>query len=119
MARIWTEPRPPSPNEPSASEPVTIHVRVCGFTFQFGTAAQLDRTLAFYREKIRPSSRLPADYRMPGGWSIPIAHDEQRWFERLPPRLLTNEHRPKVVAALEHATAVARGEARPSRTPGA
>ena len=71
-------------------------VRVCSFTFEFQTAEQLEACLAYYGQKIHPSSRVPEVY-FGDHW------EAQRWFERLPMYLLEEPKRKRVVAALEKA----------------
>lgn len=71
-------------------------VRVCSFTFEFQTIEELEAHLAFYRQKIHPTSRLPEPH-FGDHW------EAQRWFERLPMYLLEGPRRKKVVAALEKA----------------
>jgi hypothetical protein len=78
----------------------TYFVEVCGFTFRFGSVAQIETVLAYYRQKLHPSSRLP-DSR----W-LRAEHDvAQRWYERLPGYLREEPKRVRVVAALERALA--------------
>lgn len=76
-------------------------VRVCGFRFIFHSLMQLELCLEYYRLEHRPSTRLPVHTGAYGGdhW------ETQRWFERLPQRLLQKSKRPIVVAALERAVA--------------
>ena len=75
-------------------------VHVCGFRFLFHSVMQLELCLDYYRLEHRPSTRLPVHTGLYGGdhW------ETQRWFERLPQRLLEKSKRPVVVAALERAT---------------
>ena len=76
----------------------TYFVRVCGFTFAFGSVAQIETTLAYYARKIHPSSRLPDS-----DW-LRAEHDvAQRWFERLPQYLLEGPKRRRVIQALQRA----------------
>ena len=94
-------PFPPSPTLPASLASREVwYVRVCSFTFEFQTIEQLEACLAYYQQKIRPSSRIPRE-RLPdyGGDS----GECQRWFERLPMYLLEEPKRKKVVAALEKA----------------
>jgi len=76
-------------------------VSVCGFRFLFHSVLQLELCLEYYRLEHRPSTRLPVHTGLYGGdhW------ETQRWFERLPQRLLEKSKRPLVVAALERAAA--------------
>jgi len=74
-------------------------VSVCGFTFEFHSVLQLDLSLEYYSMEHHPSSRLPVYTENIGG-----DHGEcQRWFERLPQKLLDKSKRSKVVAALTRA----------------
>ena len=76
----------------------TYFVRVCGFTFRFGSVAQIPSVLEYYSQKIRQSSRLA-----PSDW-LKAEHDvAQRWFERLPAYLLEEPKRLLVVKALQKA----------------
>ena len=115
MARIWKEERkghwsqhfdlhayaglPPhdvSPNQKLV--PVwTYCVDVCGFTFRFGSVAQIRPVLEYYQQKIRPTSRRDTTGRE-------FERDvSQRWFERLPGHLLQEPKRLKVIKALQAA----------------
>ena len=86
-----------SPNEKLV--PVyTYVVEVCGFTFRFGSVAQIDCALEYYSRKIQSSSRLPDSE-----W-LRAEHDvAQRWYERLPLYLRKENNRLKVVKALRQA----------------
>src|SRR5437763_142268 len=121
MARIWKEfsrrwpqsgmglgwlpdasPYPPGPAEPASGGRIDPHpvycVEVCGFTFRFESVAQIRAALAFYRNKVHPSSRI-SGVMEPGGFN---EHDlVQRWYERVPQRLQREGKRHRVVAALE------------------
>lgn len=75
-----------------------VFVHVCSFTFRFDSKAQLERVLAFYEQKILPSSRVSESQL--GGcdhW------EAQRWFERLPQFLREEPKRQKVLRALREA----------------
>ncbi|HEX7730937.1 MAG TPA: hypothetical protein VF392_18035 [Terracidiphilus sp.] len=83
-----------------------IVVEVASFTFRFIDANQLRQCLAYYQEKIHPSSRVSAtklaselgeDWREQRGWEV------ERWFERLPMYLLEEPKRLKVIKALTRA----------------
>ncbi|MEX0653296.1 MAG: hypothetical protein WD534_10225 [Phycisphaeraceae bacterium] len=69
-------------------------VEVASFTFEFQSLEQIETCLAFFREKLHPSSRLP---------NVRLEHYWQRWYERLPSRLFKQSQRQKVIAALERA----------------
>ena len=78
----------------------TYFVEVCGFTFRFGSVAQIEAVLEYYRQKLHPSSRLPDS-----DW-LRAEHDvAQRWYERLPGYLREEPKRVRVVKALERALA--------------
>jgi hypothetical protein len=77
-------------------------VHVAAFTFHFFSVAQVRDCLAYYSQKVHPSSRAPlgaADH-----WEL------QRWFERLPMYLLEEPKRVKVIKAPERALKVAESE---------
>ena len=116
MAQIWKEERqghwsehfdlhgyqglPPhdvSPN-PKLVPVYTYFVRVCCFTFRFGSVAQITPVLEYYRQKIRPSTRRDTNHY---AFERDVA---QRWFERLPGHLREEPKRQKVVKALERAS---------------
>jgi hypothetical protein len=76
------------------------YVRVCSFTFEFNHPDQVDACLGYYSQKVRPSSRIPAnELHLFGG----DQSECQRWFERLPMYLLEEPKRLKVVQALTQA----------------
>lgn len=80
-----------------------VVVDVASFTFQFFSIQQLRDCLAYYQQKIRPSSRLSiggADH-----W------EAQRWFERLPVHLLESSKRKRVVKALNEALSLFESDA--------
>ena len=87
----------PAPQPP---DPLIVHwvylVDVCSFTFQFISLDQLRECLRYFREPLHRTSRLP---------DVTLEHYWQRWFERIPQRLLQGAKRRKVVAALERALA--------------
>jgi hypothetical protein len=87
-----------------------ILVRVASFTFRFVDIEHLRECLAYFRQKIHPSSRVPAkrlvadvgeDWRTQRSWEI------ERWFERLPMYLMEEPKRQKVVKALSEALQLA------------
>jgi hypothetical protein len=87
-----------------------IVVHVASFKFGFRSLDQLRTCLAYYEQKTRPSSRIPAktlaadlgeDWRRLRGWDV------ERWFERLPMYLLEEPKRQKVLKALRKALAIA------------
>src|SRR5437867_7343304 len=75
-------------------------VRTCCFEFEFHSLDQLQACLAYFSRKIQPTSRIPEkDLPNYGG-----DHSEvQRWFERLPMKLMDNHRTPKVATALRSA----------------
>ena len=90
----YPAPPPDESRDPKLDPTPAYFVSVCGFTFEFWSVAQIEMALRFYRDKIRPSSRMP-------NWG---EHDvTQRWYERLPMYLRENSKRERVVKALERA----------------
>jgi hypothetical protein len=70
-------------------------VAVASFTFEFHSLDQIRATIEYFSQKVRPSSRIPKFY------SHGIDHWEtQRWYERIPMRLLKEPRRLQVVKAL-------------------
>lgn len=130
MARIWKEPWDTSTSRhavdwsvegivdwsPDALAPIEAHkknptlvphesvfVDVCSFTFRFESLPQLERAIAYYEQKILPSSIFPKtkeghNYSADSG-------ENQRWYERLPLFLREEPKRQKVVKALRAARA--------------
>ena len=111
MAQIWSEPfdaykhqnrmlEVPAVTGEQHRAPTLLRrdvyfVRVCGFTFEFHSIEQLRACLAYYAQKIQPSSRQnigAADH-----WEC------ERWFERLPLFLREEPKRVRAVKALEEA----------------
>jgi len=85
------------PQLPTSLKPKEVlYVKVCSFTFAFHSLAQLEGCLEYYRQRIRPTSRIP-EVQLGGSdhWEC------QRWFERLPMYLLEEPKRKRVVAALQ------------------
>lgn len=90
----------------SLVQPYTIMVRVASFTFEFERVQQLRDCLAYYQQKVHPSSRIPAKkmaFGTRGDWRKLRGWDVERWFERLPMYLLEEPKREKVVKALARA----------------
>ena len=75
-------------------------VTVASFTFRFISAGQIKDCLAYYEQKIHPSSMRPIDPAI-DRWEC------QRWFERLPMYLMEEPKHTKVVEALKRALASA------------
>jgi hypothetical protein len=86
---------PPVPSRDEHLDPGwALFVTVCGFTFEFWSADEIEAALRFYREKVHPARRMPT-------WG---EHDvTQRWYERAPQHLQANGKRERVVKALERA----------------
>lgn len=87
----------PSP-DPSAHRKLdprpAFFFRVCGFTFEFWSVAQIETALAFYPDKLHPSTRKPT-------WG---EHDvTQRWYQRVPQYPQKSGTRELVVKALKRA----------------
>jgi len=87
---------------PTLAPHESVFVDVCSFTFRFEGLPQLERAIAYYEQKILPSSIIPPkgfhDY---GGDS----GEAQRWYERLPLFLREEPKRRKVAKALRAARA--------------
>jgi hypothetical protein len=99
MARIWKD-RSRRYGTRNLLPYETLRVRVCSFTFRFEDADELRRCLAYFEQKVRPSSRVPlTEIRKIrcGRWC------SERWFERLPMYLLEEPKGQKVVGALKQA----------------
>jgi len=80
----------------------SVFVHVCSFTFRFETLPQLERVIAYYEQKIPPSSIIPTNELSAYGGD----HGEvQRWYERLPLFLREEPKRQKVIKALHDARA--------------
>jgi hypothetical protein len=69
-------------------------VEAAGFIFQFASLDQLRAALAYFGQRIHPSSREPG---------VEREHYWQRWFERLPQWLSEEPRRIRVVSALSRA----------------
>jgi len=111
MARFWKEKLDPSkhtdfmghhhvgglPVQPPRDNLVghwVYFVSVCSFTFQFQSLQQLEECLAFFSQKVRPSSMVS---------NITLEHYWQSWEQRLPQWLFKEAKRQKVVKALQGA----------------
>ena len=73
-------------------------VEVCSFTFQFLSEPQLQEAISYFSKKTHPSTRE---------YNNGLEHYWQKWFERLPPGLVSNGKRQKVLAALQKAKLIA------------
>jgi len=78
----------------------SVFVNVCSFTFRFESLPQLERAIAYYEQKILPSSILPKPKE---GYSYGDSGEAQRWYERLLQFLREEPKRRKVVKALREA----------------
>jgi len=113
MARISKELIKTYNGQASLTPHHVIVAKVASFTFRFRTADQLRECINYYKQKTRPSSRIPAkkiaaelgpDWRTLRGWEV------ERWFERLPMYLLEEPKRQKVIKALSKALEVIEAE---------
>ena len=96
--QMWGEGAQPDVSRDEKLDPHGVYfVRTCCFEFEFHSLDQLRACLAYFSRKIQPTSRIPErDLPNYGGDRSEV----QRWFERLPMKLMDNHRRPKVVAAL-------------------
>jgi hypothetical protein len=86
----------PSPKQ-HIIRPIVFFVEVAGFTFEFHSLREIQIVLAYFSQKVRPSSRSP--YPIVG-----MSHWEaQQWHDRIPGWLLKEPRRIKVVTALSDA----------------
>jgi hypothetical protein len=75
-------------------------VKECSFVFEFHSIGQLKECQKYYSKKVRPSSIIPEkDLHLYGG----DQSETQRWFERLPMKLLKEKNRIRVLKALNNA----------------
>jgi hypothetical protein len=82
------------PIDPRASDGWVYFVRECSFTFQFATVDQIRECRDYFASRLHRARRLPG---------ITLEHYWQRWFERLPPGLIAEPKRDRVLKALERA----------------
>src|SRR5262245_10912753 len=84
--KMWGEGAQPYVSRDEKLDPHCVYfVRTCGFEFEFHSLGQLQVCLDHFSRKIQPTSRIP-ESQLPnyGG-----DHSEvQRWFERLPMKLM-------------------------------
>lgn len=85
---------PATPPSDPLIETWVYFVEVCSFRYEFVSIDQIRECLEYFEERHHGSSRLPGNE---------LEHYWQRWFEKLPRRLLRNQSRVKVVKALEAA----------------
>lgn len=100
----------PIPAEGRPGGTWTYFVRVCGFTFEFVSLAEIREALDWFETKLHPSSKLNKptnwDEKSSVCWKTALSahhHESQRWHERLPAGLTSEPRREKVVAALRRA----------------
>jgi hypothetical protein len=112
MARIWKElatgaryDHPPLPTSGGAATRLQpdelICVHVCSFTFRFTDADEIREYIAFFENASRPHG--PASL---------IRWRPQPWYEPLPPYLLEEPKREKVLKALREALDMAETDRR-------
>jgi hypothetical protein len=82
------------PIDPLSSDGWVYCVRECSFTFQFATVDQIQQCRDYFAAKLHPARRKPG---------VSLEHYWQLWFERLPPGLLAESKRLRVLKALEKA----------------
>lgn len=80
---------------------------VAGFTFEFMSLDQARECLAYFEQRLHPSTRM--DIGSADHWEM------QRWYERIPGHLKSDLDRPNVVRALK--TLLLNGEGCPTRPP--
>ena len=98
---MWGEGAQPDETRDERLDPHSVYfVRACSFQFEFHSLDQLQACLEYFSRKVQPTSRIPHnELRNCGG-----DHSEmQRWFERLPMKLMDNHRRPRIVSALRTA----------------
>lgn len=97
---MWGEGAEPDESRDETLDPHSVYfVRTCSFEFEFHSLGQIQACLDHFSRKIQPTSRLPYKELPKYGGD----HSEvQRWFDRLPMKLMDNHRRPKVVAAHSH-----------------
>lgn len=75
-------------------------VKECSFIFEFHSINQIKECLNYYSLKVHPSSIIPyKELHLHGG----DQSETQRWFERLPMKLLKESKRGKIKKALSKA----------------
>lgn len=99
--KMWGDDISPPLERDQKLDPYNVYfVRECGFTFEFHNIKQLVACKEHFNKKIQPSTRIPEkDLWKYGGDSS----ETQRWFEKLPKGLRNNQHRPRILKALEKA----------------
>ena len=99
--KMWGEGINPPENRDNKLAPYNVYfVRECGFTFEFHSIQQLVAFKEHFSRKIQSSTLIPENEL----WKYGGDHSEmQRWFERLPKGLVSNQKRTKIVKALERA----------------
>jgi hypothetical protein len=84
------------PIDPHASDGWVYFVRECSFTFQFVTIDQIRECRDYFGARLHSARRRSG---------ITLEHHWQRWFERLPPGLVADPKRTRILEALERALA--------------
>ena len=116
MAKIWREQLDPKrhrnfmagaqdggwPIDPRASDGWVYFVRECSFTFQFASVAQVQECRNYFAAKLHPARLTPG---------VTLEHYWHRWFDRLPPGLLAESKRSRILKALERALLTFRPQA--------
>ncbi|MEM8777337.1 MAG: hypothetical protein AAGF26_00405 [Cyanobacteria bacterium P01_G01_bin.49] len=75
-------------------------IEVCGFTFEFYSLEQIANAIAWFEQKVHPSTRLKDEP------MLRSEHDVvQRWHERLPASIKKGSKRSRVAKALRNALA--------------
>ena len=85
---------PPRPTRSKLIPQWVYYVRVCGFTFEFYSVADIRTCREHFARKVEPSSARPHDG---------LEHYWQSWWERLPLWIKAESKRTKVVKALDQA----------------
>lgn len=80
---------------------------VAGFTFEFMSLDQVRESLAYFEQRLHPSSR--EDIGSADHWEV------QRWYERIPGHLKSDRDRPEVLRTLKKI--LLDGESCPTRPP--
>ena len=96
MDTFWIGGLPVAAPHDNIVERWVYFVEVCSFTFQFQSLAQIEECLAFFSQKIHPSSMQP---------DITLEHYWQGWEQRLPRWLFEEPKRQRVARALQRALA--------------
>ena len=99
--QMWGEGCEAETTRDQVLDPRSVYfVRTCSFTFEFHSIAQLSTCLAYFSQKVRPSSLIPWEQLGSYGGD---QTETQRWFDRLPQWLLKETKRLRVMKALQEA----------------